>query len=72
MKWDEAQKFNGLSDEQVAINLQKYGENTLTKSKKINPIVAYFKQFIDPMVDFAYNCGCYKCQSGYFWTYKRF
>lgn len=50
MKWDEAQKFNGLSDEQVAINLQKYGENTLTKSKKINPIVAYFKQFIDPMV----------------------
>ncbi|WP_331696774.1 cation-transporting P-type ATPase [Mycoplasmopsis agalactiae] len=50
MKWEEAQKYNGLSDEQVALSSQKHGENILKKSKKINPIVAYFKQFIDPMV----------------------
>lgn len=40
----------GLTSQQVREALAKYGENALIKNKKINPIVAFFKQFIDPMI----------------------
>ncbi|MGY5139473.1 cation-translocating P-type ATPase [Mycoplasmopsis gallinarum] len=43
-------KQNGLTEKEVEAKLIEFGENTLTKSKKVNPIVAFFRQFMDPMV----------------------
>lgn len=40
----------GLNDLEVKEQLEKFGSNTLVKTKKINPFVAFIKQFIDPMV----------------------
>lgn len=42
--------YQGLTSKEVEANLAKYGENTLIKKKKLNPIVAFFRQFADPMV----------------------
>ncbi|MGV2392991.1 UNVERIFIED_CONTAM: HAD-IC family P-type ATPase [Campylobacter lari] len=42
--------YKGLSQKEVDSNLATYGENILAKRKKLNPFVAYFKQFLDPMV----------------------
>ena len=40
----------GLSDQEVKERQSKYGFNILKKDKKINPILIFFKQFIDPLV----------------------
>ncbi|WP_338822380.1 cation-translocating P-type ATPase [Mycoplasmopsis felifaucium] len=50
MTLNEAKKYTGLTSEQAHENMQKYGENTLAKRAKVNPILAYLKQFADPMV----------------------
>ncbi|MGP1451775.1 MAG: cation-translocating P-type ATPase [Metamycoplasmataceae bacterium] len=41
---------NGLTNEQALKNLNQYGKNELKTSKKINPFIAFLKQFLDPMV----------------------
>ncbi|WP_406616773.1 cation-translocating P-type ATPase [Mycoplasmopsis adleri] len=46
----EAKNYTGLSSDQAHENMIKYGENTLLKRKKLNPFIAYIKQFADPMV----------------------
>ncbi|MEA4115584.1 cation-transporting P-type ATPase [Mycoplasma sp. 744] len=40
----------GLTNKQVKELQNKFGKNTLLKNKKVNCFVAYFKQFLDPMV----------------------
>ncbi|MBZ4195112.1 cation-transporting P-type ATPase [Mycoplasma sp. 1331] len=50
MNFEEVKKYKGLTNLQVSENINKYGENTLTKKKKVNPIIAYLRQFLDPMV----------------------
>ncbi|WP_027120876.1 cation-translocating P-type ATPase [Mycoplasmopsis lipofaciens] len=40
----------GLKKEEVLQKLNQYGENTLLKKKKLNPFIAFLKQFMDPMV----------------------
>ncbi|MGI6755996.1 MAG: cation-translocating P-type ATPase [Atopobiaceae bacterium] len=40
----------GISQEEAATRLQKYGENKLAESKKTPVIVRFFMQMLDPMV----------------------
>jgi len=40
----------GLTNEQALKNLNQYDKNELKTSKKINPFIAFLKQFLDPMV----------------------
>ncbi|ENY69597.1 Cation-transporting P-type ATPase [Mycoplasmopsis bovigenitalium 51080] len=50
MTKSEALNYKGLSSKQVDELKQKHGLNTLMRNKKVNPVVAFFKQFIDPMI----------------------
>ncbi|MCT4469740.1 cation-translocating P-type ATPase [Mycoplasma sp. HS2188] len=50
MDKNKATKYTGLTTEQVQKARAQYGENVLQKSKKVNPFIAFFKQFIDPMI----------------------
>ena len=41
---------DGLNKKQVKERLEKYGKNQLSKDKKINPLLVFFKQLLDPLV----------------------
>ena len=41
---------NGLSAEEAAARLQKYGKNKLEEKKKMSPIAIFFSQLKDPMI----------------------
>ena len=42
--------ISGLNEKEVKERQNKYGLNSLKKDKKINPILVFLKQFIDPLV----------------------
>ncbi|MBU4690324.1 cation-translocating P-type ATPase [Mycoplasma sp. ES3157-GEN-MYC] len=50
MNKEESLKYNGLTSKEVLSKKQEFGPNSLIKNKKINPVVAFFKQFLDPMI----------------------
>ncbi|QBF34773.1 cation-translocating P-type ATPase [Mycoplasmopsis phocirhinis] len=50
MDKEKISKYTGLTTNEVEKAKIKYGENVIQKSKKINPFIAFFKQFIDPMI----------------------
>ncbi|QSF13715.1 cation-translocating P-type ATPase [Mycoplasma sp. Mirounga ES2805-ORL] len=50
MTKEEVLKYNGLDNESIRINYQKYGSNTLSKKKKTSFLKAFLMQFVDPMV----------------------
>ena len=41
---------NGLTEEEAAARLQKYGKNKLEEKKKMSPIAIFFSQLKDPMI----------------------
>ncbi|MFH1592700.1 MAG: calcium-translocating P-type ATPase, SERCA-type [Candidatus Woesearchaeota archaeon] len=47
-KLDTSEK--GLSDREVSARLRKYGKNVIKRKHKINPVVLFLKQFLDPLV----------------------
>ncbi|TQC51598.1 cation-translocating P-type ATPase [Mycoplasmopsis mucosicanis] len=50
MNQQESLNYKGLNSKDINNLQSKYGKNTLLKTKKINPFVAFLKQFIDPMI----------------------
>ncbi|WP_029608471.1 cation-translocating P-type ATPase [Mycoplasma simbae] len=50
MNSQQAKEYKGLSTQQAQELLLKNGKNSLIKNKKVNPVAAFFKQFIDPMI----------------------
>ena len=43
-------QMEGLQDSQVTERRQKYGDNTLTETKRKSPIVVFLEQFKDLLV----------------------
>ncbi|MEG0552534.1 MAG: cation-transporting P-type ATPase, partial [Carnobacterium sp.] len=41
---------NGLSSEDAQLSLQKYGENTITKKKRMTKIMLFINQFKNPII----------------------
>ncbi|HEY8419883.1 MAG TPA: calcium-translocating P-type ATPase, PMCA-type [Clostridia bacterium] len=41
---------SGLSDQEAALRLQKYGFNVLTEEKKSGLLIKFLKQFVNPMI----------------------
>jgi len=41
---------HGLSEEEAKARLEQYGPNELRRKKKTSPVVAFFKQFLSPLI----------------------